>query len=263
MLAPMPTEPERGLGHIEDPVDDRDEAHSFEKLGLLGASAPVSANEMDEHFVPQDQLRTNSCTGQGAKQAIRIWQSENLGEVSIDPSALGLYANGQSYHPGLMGNDIGGHIRSVFRGANEFGLIPEELFPFEQEKATERPTFSAQLKAYKARKCRYRRHFSSGDRRLDNMRVSIANRSPIVFGLPVHRSFMPGRGPGYITKPLGDDPLVGWHCMETHGYKFDEGQLWFRVGNSWGLWRDEGKAWISASYILDAVDIWSVELVSS
>lgn len=252
----------RGLGHIEDLADDRDEAHRFELLGLPSAAAPASANEMDRHYTQLDQGRTNACTGFGTKQAIRIWQAENLGEIQIDPSELGAYANGRSYHPGLMNRDGGGHIRSVFRGFNEFGIIGEENFPFELLRVNDPPSFSAELKAYKSRHCRYRRHFSSGDRRLDNMRLSIARRSPIVFGLPVYRSFMSGRGPGYIVRPLEDDPLVGWHCMETHGYKWDDG-LWFRVGNSWGPWRDGGRAWLSAEYMLDAVDLWSVELVLS
>ncbi len=253
----------RGLGHIEDLPDERDKAHRFELLGLPSAAAPASANEMDQHYFQLDQGGTNACTGFGTKQAIRIWQSENLGEIEIDPSELGIYANGRSYHPALVNRDDGGHIRSAFRGLNEFGIIPEARFPFREDKVNEPPTFSAELKAYKSRHCRYRRHFSSGDRRLDNLRLSIARRSPVVFGLLVHESFMPEVGHSYIRKPLGGDPLKGWHCMEIHGYKFDGGQLWFRIGNSWGPWRDGGKAWLSAEYMLDAVDLWSVELVSS
>lgn len=254
----MPTTERPGLGHMKDPEDARD--RDFDLLGLSTTALPESATEMSAHYSIANQRSTNACTGFAARQAIRIWQASNLGEVQIDPSALACYYNGRVFHIGLKELDQGGYIRSVFRGLNEYGIAPNEAWPFDLAKVTSRPSVSAFLKAYKARRARYRRIFASGDALIDRVRASIASKRPVVFGIPVHESFLPSRGPERIVAP--DDPgdeLAGWHAIEADSFE-DFGE-WFGIGNSWGSWRGDGRAWLHRDYILRGVDFWSIEMV--
>ncbi len=255
---------ERGLGHVPDLPDARDELHGFDRLNLARVVLPALIGSMLDHYQEQDQQRTNSCTGQGARQGLRIYQIANFGHIEIDPSALAAYKLGQAFHPGLIGTDSGGHIRSVFRSFNEYGIVSNDLFPWDQSKAKEgKPGKIAMGTAYKSRQGRYRRHFSSGDRLLDDLQLSLLHLRPFEFGVPVYRPFLDSRGPDHILAPVAGDEPVGWHAMCAYASKRDSEGLWFRIGNSWGDWRDGGSAWLHSSYMLLAVDKWSIELVEN
>lgn len=250
-----------GLGDIPDLPDARDE--DFLAFGAAETSLPAVHTDMRQRYVTLDQSRTQSCTGFASKQAIRIWQLANLGELAIDPSALGNYYNSRVFHPGLKDVDVGGYLRSVFRGLNAYGIISDGDWGFRADRVTMRPGVGAELHAYKHRKARYRRIFATGDRRLDQLRASVASLRPLSVGLPVFESFMVDNGPTHIEKPNpATDKAVGWHAVCILGYKYDsDGRLWFLIGNSWGDWRDGGLAWLSAEYLQLAVDLWSIELV--
>lgn len=254
---------ERGLGHLADVPDVRDEMHAFDRLNLARMALPAVIDDMLPHYQQQDQRSTNSCTGQAARQALRIWQLANQGQVEIDPSALAGYTLGRSYHPGVMSVDAGGYIRSVFRSFSDFGIVSNGTWPFDLGKVNDTPGKIALTMAFKSRQGRYRRHFKSGDNLLDDLQLSLLNRRPFVCGVPVYRSFLPSAGTEYILAPKAGDEPVGWHALSFFGSKRDAEGLWFRTGNSWGDWRAGGCAWLHSSYMLLAVDKWSVELVEN
>lgn len=249
------------LGHIPELPDARDE--DFSLFGLDNLTPPRIAMDMEPHYLRLDQGGTESCTGFSTRQALRIWQLANLREVLIDPSELGGYYNGRAFHRGLKDVDRGGYLRSVFRGLNTYGIIDVKHWPFDPDKVNVRPSTMAELHAYKHRKARYRKIYATGDRGHDQLRQSLASLRPFVGGFPVYESFLRDDGPTHIELPdaAGDTPL-GWHAAVFIGYKLDDhGRLWYRMGNSWDDWRENGCAWMSAEYLDRTVDRWAIELV--
>lgn len=251
----------RHLGHIPELPDARDE--DFALFGLDNLTLPDISMDMEVYYFRLDQDGTDSCTGFSTRQQSRIWQLANLGEIVIDPSELGNYYNGRAFHAGLKDVDRGSFLRSTYKGNNAYGIVSQEHWPFDPSKVNVRPSVQAELAAYKHRKARYRKIYASGDRLHDQLRQSIHSKRPFTGGFPVYESFLPNDGPTHIELPdaAGDKP-VGWHAAEFHGYKIDaQGRLWYRVGNSWGDWRENGCAWMSREYLEKAVDRWSIELV--
>jgi len=94
---------------------------------------------------------------------------------------------------------------------------------------------------------------------------------PVVFGVPLYESFFSQSTSktGWVTMPLPDEIILGYHAMIIVGY--DDDRKLFLVRNSWGTnWAAEndkgykGHAWIPYEYIKKYVfDPTSLEVIKT
>jgi C1A family cysteine protease len=91
----------------------------------------------------------------------------------------------------------------------------------------------------------------------DTIKGAIVDGNPVIFAIPVSKSFQKHQGNGvYSREPT--EAFEGGHAMVLVGY--DDDRQAFRLQNSWGQnWGDQGRAWISYdTFKRDATDAYIV-----
>lgn len=267
--------PRRGFGHVPDPAKLVDESpdHDFAALSL--AAAPRSASLRPFVVSILDQGRLGSCVANAGFQAIRIShvrQAANGSPViaaaimTQKPPELGSrlwgYYFARAIHH-MTAFDSGTHLRSFFQAINAIGFPPESAWPYSDDKGGDRPTFTRQPKTNAFRLAAdqraptvYRRIFSEGGARLEDVKLAIANGFAVCFGVDVTEDFADDLIDP--TKPLGppNGPIAGGHAMAAVGYDGDV----FEIVNSWGdEWGDGGFFLASGEFLEAARDLWTVE----
>lgn len=206
-----------------------------------------------------DQGNLGSCTANAIAASLEYVDKYNPGLANLGlnpppevwdlPSRLWIYYNGRALY-GAEGWDIGLSIPAGLEAVGQFGIAPEEDWPYDISKFTMKPPERAYEDADKARILFYRR--IPLDLRL--AKIVLAFRYPIIFGVSIDRNFMAYQvvmrnGIRVIRKP---DPAstIGEHAMLICGYRQDIGC--FNVRNSWTQgWGESGYCWMPFEYLLD------------
>jgi C1A family cysteine protease len=265
----------RALGWLPDPAkhDDEQPDHDFAALSLV--AAPPSATLRPFVVSILDQGGLGSCVANAGFQAIRIShvrQAANGSPViaaaimAQKPPELGSrlwgYYFARAIHH-MTAFDSGTHLRSFFQAINALGFPPESAWPYSDDKGGDRPRYTRQPKTNAFRLAAdqraptvYRRIFTEGADRIDDVKLAIANGYAVAFGIDVSDDFCDNLIDP--SKPL-DPPtgaIAGGHAMTAIGYDGDT----FEIMNSWGDdWGDRGYFLASASFLEAGRDLWTVE----
>lgn len=159
--------------------------------------------------------------------------------------------------------DEGCVIRNSFKVAKHIGTCEESFWPYAPAKVFECPPFGAFMDARKHQALRY---FRVDWSRVEEVQGVLALNFPIVFGTRLYSSFNDVGANGIVSVPdEKSERVIGGHAMVLCGYKRIDGQLYFKVRNSWGSeWGDNGCCWIPESVVTSpslSDDYWAVELV--
>lgn len=75
------------------------------------------------------------------------------------------------------------------------------------------------------------------------VRHALSYHGPLVIGVNWYTGMFTPNARGLLTI---SGTLAGGHALMVAGYKFENGQYWYRLENSWGpAWGDNGGCWIS------------------
>jgi len=232
------------LGWKPEPPDRRDfrlGAHPFfRKVGKLPRK--VSLRECMPDV--RDQGETNSCTGfaiAALRGALELQDSPEKKDVLAPPlSPLFVYYH-ERVKEGTWPADCGAYIRTGMKVLHKLGCSQESRFPFSPDSISAGVP-KVDIEADRGAITAYLRVST-----IDEMRVAIARRLPVVGGLTIYRNWERPHvwRTGQIPDPSGR--AIGGHAVVAMGYD-DEKEV-FEWQNSWGKeWGDSGFFWTSYDY---------------
>lgn len=202
----------------------------------------------------EDQGQIGSCVGNGTVGALEFLQIRN-GLPYEDLSRLFVYYNAR-----LMAReqerDVGAYIHLAFGTLSSLGTCSEKKWPYDTNKVFIRPSWGSYREAYANKIDSFYKINSTGDQRINYVKLALQAQHPVVFGMIVDEEYQNYRG-GIVSMPKTTRINPGGHCQVIVGYD-DNKKLWI-VRNSWGVWWGEGGyAWVPYDYLdaSDANDLW-------
>jgi C1A family cysteine protease len=238
--------------------DYRDYLYSFAPVEL-----PIRVDLTATGFCPPvyDQGNLGSCVANAIAADIDFIRKKQI-EKFIYPSRLFIYRNIREMID-TVEYDSGGYIRDGIKSVVKQGACPEEQWPYDIDKFTQKPPQEAYDSALNYQTLVYQR---IDNRNLDMLKNVIASGYPFVFGFSVYESFESEKvkDTGVVPMPSDDERLLGGHAVLGIGYS-DKVRR-FIVRNSWGSeWGGHGGYFsLPYSYITNedlAADFWCIKVV--
>lgn len=179
----------------------------------------------------EDQAELGSCTAQAWVGLMEF--HENImgrgGKLFRDLSRLFVYYN-ERVLEGTVDEDSGAELRSGATVLNQYGVCNESAWPYWINNFKTKPT----LRCYTDAKPHIINSYYS-IKTFTNMKMSLANNLPFVFGFNVYDSFESDAvsQTGIVPMPnVQTEALLGGHAVMAVGYNDYEKR--FLVRNSWG-----------------------------
>jgi len=238
----------------------------------LGAAAgkPLPPRVDNSEFCSpvEDQGQLGSCTANACIGMVEYMERRASGQHT-DGSRLFLYKATRK----LLGwtGDTGAFLRTTMKALVNFGIPPEDVWPYEVSTFDQEPdpfmyAFAANTKAIN-----YLRLDSNGGaakQALDNIKGAVSHGYAVMFGFSVYSSLTSAPD---IPYPSSTDALSGGHAVLIVGYDNDRpcfrggkgeafGKGALRIRNSWGAdWGDDGYGWLPYQYVLSGLadDFWT------
>ncbi len=259
----MPERPElrsrkiKRYGWVPDLPDARD-------LMFAAADRVLSELPRQVDLRPQcpaiyDQGQLGSCTANAIGGAFELTQMKE-GQPDFTPSRLFIYYNERKIE-GTVDEDSGAMIRDGVKSVHKLGVCPEESWPYDLARFTNKPPAKAYREALKHQATVYRRILPV----LHQMQGCLAAGSPFVFGFSVYESFESAQvaKTGTVPLPPRSEKMLGGHAVVAVGY--DDDSQRFLVRNSWGTgWGMAGYCTMPYAYLTDpslARDFWAIDAV--
>lgn len=215
---------------------------------------------------PLDQGELGSCTGNAIAKHLEFNRKKQGLPVFV-PSRLFIYYNERSIE-GTISEDAGAEIRDGLKSVGTKGAPPEEEWPYDISKFTERPSAKAYADGMLHRAMRYQKVPLTSVQ----TKGCLAAGFPFVFGFNVYPSFEEEQTArtGLVSMPNHQDEPIGGHAVMAVGYDDDMIALgmrgYFIVINSWGPdWGDNGFFYLPYQYMLNPVlasDAWTIRFAS-
>lgn len=247
----------RNLSWTPSPPDHRDYLYSPPPtLTAKKALRPAFVNPLGLSNRIEDQGQLGSCTGNASTSALEI-VTNYPGQLS----RLMAYYGGRALE-GTVKTDSGCYVRDVIKGLSKSGVCNETLWPYNISKFAVTPPAAAYTDALKIipKVASYQKVLT-----LDDVKNSISNKLPVVFGFMVPQYFMSQAvaTTGWVRMPTASDWIIGGHCVVAVGYDERGTSPFVWVRNSWGpSWGRQGyfkmdQAWFSDPRQLVS-DMWVI-----
>jgi hypothetical protein len=266
----------RALGWKRDrhdaELDAGDVRHAFQSVRHRMTSAPSSFSLRDRVVEILDQGDAGTCVAHGGFSAIRaahvahylsmgLGLSEAKRRTVLGSRLWGYWFARVPEH--ATKEDAGCEIRDFYAGVHKLGFPAESHWPYSDSTAKGAPMFKMPPKeAFTAAYDQigsYHRISSTGDAKIEDVRLAIANGHLVTAGWDVSEEFCnddPGGSLVDVARP--GDAIAGGHCMDLVGYEPDEVLLVQSWGEDWG---DHGFFRGTYKWIEQAEDLWIVESV--
>lgn len=215
--------------------------------GLSLALPDVVSIDSSWTLPPVSTQQGNSCTAFATAASLELKSQIDFGHHQ-KVSEIDLYYVGRA-RAGLLPQDDGTYLESVFAAAHERGFCLESEAPWDYLKINDPRGLVSKSKAFARRQML---SFESID--VTDVKEEICLHNPIVIGIGVDDDFRTCMG-GQVNKLLG--PTVGGHAMLLYGY--DTESVW--IQNSWGTgWGNGGRGRIAWSALSNRMcDLFAVE----
>jgi C1A family cysteine protease len=245
-------------GWIADLPDHRDLLYAAPMQVLTKLPAKIDLRAKCPPVFDQGQL--GSCTANAIAAAVEFDLMKERKSIFV-PSRLFIYYN-ERVMEGTVDSDSGAQIRDGVKSVANKGDCPENLWPYDINKFTNKPSQACYNEAVKHKAVQYQRV----NRDLNQMKGCLASGYPFVFGFSVYQSFEGQQvaKTGHASMPSPGEQAVGGHAVVAVGY--DDSQNWFIVRNSWGTgWGMKGYFTLPYAYLLNgnlSDDFWTIRVVN-
>lgn len=261
-----------GLGWLRDNPDHRDHiagAHDFindfhrrSALPLLDGKLPAEV-DLSEYCSPIEYQGTlGSCTAHTGTALLEYFENRAYGAYTR-ASRLFLYKAARDLAQAT--GDVGAQLRTIMKAMVQFGIPPEQYWPYVIEEFDKEPTAFCYSYAANFKSIVYYRldaNDVTGQDLVDQIKRYLASGYPSMFGFSLYNR---GNDKGEFAYPGPKQKLIGGHALVNVGYddsrSIDDEVGAFKVRNSWGTdWGDKGYGWLPYKYAAAglAADFWSL-----
>jgi C1A family cysteine protease len=231
--------------------DERDYIYKSDNTEVLRES--VDLREWDTIVESQDSL--GSCSANAITNAYELCVNRMHPEYFTHLSRLFVYYNTRVEY-GIVEEDEGMFLRDGLKSLAKFGVCTEELWPYDINNFTQRPTDECYEDAKKRKILKYQKLMST------YYITEVLNRNkPVVFGMTIYDSFMNlNERISTVSFPSRKESSLGGHAMCMIGYDLEK--RLFLAKNSFGPdWGNNGYCWIPFDYIKqEGYDIWTFDI---
>lgn len=232
-----------------------------------GAELPRSAYLAADAALPiLDQGRLGSCVGQAVSEAIYMREVAQGVPGATLSSRLWNYYMGRAVDGALWDGDCGTSFGSAFEGIAKLGFPPESAWPYDDTNTGSGSDPFRRVPGDAVYSLAYDTRIPDGQvayhaiETTDDARAAIVANFPVLVGVLVDEAFCKGAIDAAKPVPPPTKPSGG-HALVCVGYDVVEGELAFRIRNSWSSgFGDGGYCWFTAEYMA-AGDLWIVERV--
>ena len=248
------------LGHygwIPDLPDARDQLY---RAPHATGTPPPSVDLRPGCPPVYDQGHLGSCTANAISGAIEFDQRKQKMPQPFTPSRLFIYYNERALE-GSIQTDSGAMLRDGIKCVASQGTCPESMWPYLEDKFTDRPP----AQCYKVGKLHPAVQYSRLPQDLNQMKLCLAAGYPFIFGFTVYESFETDEvaATGVAPMPRSSEVVLGGHAVMAVGY--EDASSRFLVRNSWTQeWGIRGYFTMPYAYATDsslADDFWTIRLV--
>lgn len=234
------------------------EFHLFETIAQLPALVDL------RNVCPPvyDQGTIGSCTANAVAGAYEIAEKQKKVKYEFEPSRLFIY-----YNERLIENDVtvdnGAILSDGLVACNKYGVCTESRWPYDITKFAIVPPPKCYKNALIHRIVKY----VSVQQTLTQLKTSLANNIPFVFGFIVYSSFesQATAATGIMTMPQVGEKILGGHAVLCVGY--NDATNMFTVRNSWGAsWGDKGYFYMPYAFMSSSSycsDFWAILRITS
>lgn len=222
-------------GWKKDKLDIRD--YSFNKLvsykSFSTVNLPSHVNLRRYCSYIEDQSDLGSCTGQALVGLMEYNLNINK-KPYRDLSRLFVYYNERDIENSIN-EDSGAEIRDGIKSLASKGVCSEHIWPYDISKFRDKPSDIAFKQAEE-----YKIHSYYRINGLEELKISLYNKHPVVFGFLVYESFMTHLVANTGIMPMPDvnkEEILGGHAILAVGYSDYYKRILIRNswGNNWGL----------------------------
>lgn len=217
-----------------DKPDERD----YELHLSIPHRLPSYVDLRDEMPPVFDQGELGSCTANALCSMRQYFALKHADETIL--SRLYLYWHERELE-GTVNEDSGAMLRDGMKVLKKLGCCPEEYFPYNISRFTEKPSKEAEQAAGKYKILSYHRV-----RSLREIKTCLYHGHPVAIGIKVYESFESPEvaETGVVPVPSPEfEEFLGGHAMLVVGY--DDEREHLIVRNSWGeSWGDHGDCYL-------------------
>jgi C1A family cysteine protease len=245
-------------GWIPDLPDKRDLKYSVPRDVM--ASLPSEVDLRPNCPPVYDQGKLGSCTGNAIAGAHQFEQIKQVADKAFIPSRLMIYYD-ERVIENTVNSDSGAQIRDGIKTVVDLGVCPEDMWTYDINKFTDKPTDDCYAEGLKHQVTSY----LSVSQTESQLKGCLADGYPFVFGFSVYERFESSdvAKTGVLNMPGFFEHQIGGHAVMCVGY--DDVSQRFIVRNSWGSgWGMSGYFTMPYTYMTDsdlAADFWTIKLV--
>jgi C1A family cysteine protease len=241
-------------GWVPDIPDFRD--HLFGAVRAIPAALPNHVDLRPTCSPIEDQGQLGSCTANALVGALEYLEKKDKIQRFVNLSRLFVYYN-ERVIEGSVNSDAGAMLRDGIKTLAKQGVCSETNWPYNIANFTKKPPKGCYQEAQKYQILSYARIIT-----LDEMRATLAEGFPFVFGFSVYESFETPQvaKSGVVNLPEAGERQLGGHAVLAVGY--DDANQRFTVRNSWGTgWGMKGYFTLPYAYLANrglSDDFWTV-----
>ncbi len=266
------------MGWSPDLPDARDYTYRHDKVlkllrRLKRSRRKTLPNEVDlrrdddgEYFTPPEDQGPLNCSAACAVLGLVEYFERRVRGRTFEGSKLFLYkvTRNRLQKRLRVTGDTGADLRTTLKALVQFGVPPEEHWPYEIDDFDQEPSAFLYGVAKPFRRVRYVRLDEpncDGAKTWAVVKSFLAAGFPVAFGFPVPTSLTADANVPY--RP-GLDSIRGGQAAVAVGYKTDHfgpSQDALLIRSSWGSrWGDTGNGWLPTSYLRNqlAKDFWTL-----
>lgn len=237
------------LNWVPNPKDPNDPLYS-EKF--LVPDYPPSFDMRSTNWMSpiKDQGQLGSCVGHGVTEAMETIYRKNGRQPDFIGSPLYAYWNARWWSRSTA-TDSGAYVRYGMKGAVNWGVCADSLWPYIESKYAVKPTAQAYADG-NTRDATSWYAIKAGDQASQVMHAVGKLQAPVPIGFTCFASLMSSQttNTGIIDPPKANEQVIGGHCVPVIGY--DTAKDWFIFKNSWTQgWGDGGYGYLRGEYLRD------------